>query len=285
MIVHTLSFAIGVVQRDEENPSVTAGRVVPWMKHFGLSSPDAKSDPEPLTKSIAAAPVDTLGGYSEAFAPERHAPAAERAVRTLKGLSCSQIMHLKDGGICVPEGEDASEILDLIMSYAAHCHNRFQISAGSTIPPIQKVRGQRISPQLTYPFRAIVYAKVSKTTKQEVQAKYARGAYLGPLLGSVGHRVHVLLDNGELRMIVAPGLKFLYPLRFESRFLPGCTTVEGFVPPRDGDFRELHLPYIPGGGPPVASVSMFNRRSESILVQKKAQCALGTVNRGYRPIA
>ena len=83
-------------------------------------------------------------------------------------------------------------------------------------------------------FRSGRLCECVEDRETEVEAKYARGAHLGPLLGSVGHRVRVLLDNGELHMIVAPGLKLLYPLRFESRFLPGCTTVEGFIPPRDG---------------------------------------------------
>ena len=43
--------------------------------------------------------------------------------------------------------------------YSAHFHNRFQISAGSTIPLMWKVKEQRISPQLTSPFGTIVDAK------------------------------------------------------------------------------------------------------------------------------
>ena len=56
--------------------------------------------------------------------------------------------------------------------------------------------------------------------------------------------------SGETRLIVAPGLKLLYPLRYDASLLDGAKALEGFVPPLDEErFRELHLPYVPGGGP------------------------------------
>ena len=63
----------------------------PWLAHFGLSrrgdtKPSFYSDPEPLTINIAQALAERYEGHSESFAPERHAPVAERAVRTLKGM-------------------------------------------------------------------------------------------------------------------------------------------------------------------------------------------------------
>ena len=74
--------------------------------------------------------------------------------------------------------------------------------------------------------------------------------YLGPVLGLTGHLVHIRLDSGETKKVIAPGLKLLYPLRYDASLLEGATVPDGFLPPPDGDrFRELHLPYVPGGGP------------------------------------
>ncbi|CAE7460642.1 pol [Symbiodinium sp. CCMP2592] len=114
--------------------------------------------------------------------------------------------------------------------------------------PLQKLRGH--DPQLTYPFGAVVFAKVSRSSKEEIDSKYARGVCLGPVLGSTGHQVRIRLDSGETKLIVAPGLKLLYPLRYDASLLDGARPLEGFVPPLDEErFRELHLPYVPGGGP------------------------------------
>ncbi|CAE7380119.1 RE1 [Symbiodinium sp. CCMP2592] len=138
----------------------------------------------------------------------------------------------------------------VLFRYAAHVHNRFAVSVGNTMSPLQKLRGHDHKPQLTYPFGAVVFAKVSRSSKEEVDTKYARGVYLGPVLGSTGHQVRIRLDSGETKLIVAPGLKLLYPLRYDASLLDGARPLEGFVPPLDEErFRELHLPYVPGGGP------------------------------------
>ena len=193
-----------------------------------------------------------MGGFEESVAPERHAPVAERGVRSLKGLVSTQILELRESGVEIPDGDELHQVLGMLFTYAAHCHNRFQVSVGSTMTPLQKVRGHKVSPQLTYPFGTVVFAKVSKSTKKDLDSKYARGAYLGPVLGSTGHLVQIKLDSGELKRIVAPGLKLLYPLRYDVELVPGFQAAEGYIQPRDGDrYKELHLPYIPGGGPPI----------------------------------
>ena len=224
----------------------------PWLAHFGLSrrgdtKPSFYSDPEPLTVNIAQALAERYEGHSESFAPERHAPVAERAVRTLKGIVSSHELQLRENGVVL--GDDPGT-LEFLFRYAAHVHNRFAVSVGSTMSPLQKLRGHDHKPQLTYPFGAVVFAKVSRSSKEEVDAKYARGVYLGPVLGSTGHQVRIRLDSGETKLIVAPGLKLLYPLRYDASLLDGAKALEGFVPPLDEErFRELHLPYVPGGGP------------------------------------
>ena len=253
ILVHVLAFAVAVTFRPEGMSGREASTFLePWLAHFGLSrrgdtKPSFYSDPEPLTINIAQALAERYEGHSESFAPERHAPVAERAVRTLKGIVSSHELQLRENGIVL--GDDPGT-LEFLFRYAAHVHNRFAVSVGSTMSPLQKLRGHDHRPQLTYPFGAVVFAKVSRSSKEEVDAKYARGVYLGPVLGSTGHQVRIRLDSGETKLIVAPGLKLLYPLRYDASLLDGAKALEGFIPPLDEErFRELHLPYVPGGGP------------------------------------
>ena len=86
VLVHVLAFAIAVTYR----PEGMSGREVsthfePWLSHFGVSrsggvKPSFHSDPEPLVINITQALAERYGGHSESFAPERHAPVAERAI-------------------------------------------------------------------------------------------------------------------------------------------------------------------------------------------------------------
>ena len=141
----------------------------PWLAHFGLSrrgdtKPSFYSDPEPLTINIAQALAERYEGHSESFAPERHAPVAERAVRTLKGIVSSHELQLRENGVVL--GDDPGT-LEFLFRYAAHVHNRVAVSVGSTMSPLQKLRGHDHRPQLTYPFGAVVFAKVSRSSKEE----------------------------------------------------------------------------------------------------------------------
>ena len=153
-------------------------------------------------------------GTSESFPAERHAPVAERAIRTLKGIVATLELELRENGVQIGDDPDT---LEYLFRYAAHVHNRFSTPVGSTMSPFQKLRGHDHQPHLTYPFGAVVFAKVSKSSREEVDSKYARGVYLGPVLGSTGHLVHIRLDSGETKKVIAPGLKLLYPLRYDGR--------------------------------------------------------------------
>ena len=194
ILVHVLAFAVAVTFRPEGMSGREASTYLePWLAHFGLSQrgntkPSFYSDPEPLTINIAQALAERYEGHSESFAPERHAPVAERAVRTLKGIVSSHELQLRENGVVL--GDDPGT-LELLFRCAAHVHNRFAVSVGSTMSPLQKLRGHDHKPQLTYPFGAVVFAKVSRSSKEGVDAKYARGVYLGPVLGSTGHQVRI----------------------------------------------------------------------------------------------
>ena len=90
VLVHIATFAIAVTHRPEGTTGAeTADRLYDWCTHFGVSQqqhPHFLSDPEPLTISIAERLAESHHGTSESFPAERHAPVAERAIRTLKGI-------------------------------------------------------------------------------------------------------------------------------------------------------------------------------------------------------
>ena len=128
ILVHVLAFAVAVTFRPEGMSGREASTYLePWLAHFGLSQrgntkPSFYSDPEPLTINIAQALAERYEGHSESFAPERHAPVAERAVRTLKGIVSSHELQLRENGVVL--GDDPGT-LELLFRYAAHVHNRF----------------------------------------------------------------------------------------------------------------------------------------------------------------
>ena len=93
--------------------------------------------------------------------------------------------------------------------------------------PLQKLRGHDHRPQLTYPFGAVVFAKVSRSSKEEVDAKYARGCTLDQCLALLGIRCVSGWIPARPRLIVAPGLKLLYPLRYDASLLDGAKALEG----------------------------------------------------------
>ena len=110
ILVHVLAFAVAVTFRPEGMSGREASTFLePWLAHFGLSrrgdtKPSFYSDPEPLTINIAQALAERYEGHSESFAPERHAPVAERAVRTLKGIVSSHELQLRENGVVL--GDD-----------------------------------------------------------------------------------------------------------------------------------------------------------------------------------
>ena len=121
-------FAVAVTFRPEGMSGREASTFLePWLAHFGLSrrgdtKPSFYSDPEPLTINIAQALAERYEGHSESFAPERHAPVAERAVRTLKGIVSSHELQLRENGVVL--GDDPGT-LELLFRYAAHVPQSF----------------------------------------------------------------------------------------------------------------------------------------------------------------
>ena len=77
---------------------------------------------------------------------ERHAPAAERAIRTLKGIVATHELELREHGVVLDA--ECADLFDLLFQNAAHTHNRFSVSVGSTMSPMQKIRGDRVRPQV-----------------------------------------------------------------------------------------------------------------------------------------
>ena len=155
VLVHVATFAIAVNHRPEGTTGTeVADGLRDWCMHFGVSReqrPHFLSDPEPLAISIAERLAESHNGTSESFPAERHAPVAERAIRTLKGIVATLELELRENGVQVGDDPDT---LGYLFRYAAHVHNRFSISVGSTMSPFQKLRGHDHQPHLTYPFGA-----------------------------------------------------------------------------------------------------------------------------------
>ena len=101
--VHVATFAIAVTHRPEGTTGAeTADRLHDWCTHFGVSReqrPHFLSDPELLTISIAERLAESHRGTSESFPAERHAPVAERAIRTLKGIVATSELELRENGV------------------------------------------------------------------------------------------------------------------------------------------------------------------------------------------
>ena len=187
VLVHVATFAIAVNHRPEGTTGTeVADGLRDWCMHFGVSReqrPHFLSDPEPLAISIAERLAESHNGTSESFPAERHAPVAERAIRTLKGIVATLELELRENGVQVGDDPDT---LGYLFRYAAHVHNRFSISVGSTMSPFQKLRGHDHQPHLTYPFGAVVFAKVSKSSREEVIPSMPVVCTWAPCLGRLG---------------------------------------------------------------------------------------------------
>ena len=117
---------------------------------------------------------------------------------------------------------------------------------------LQKIRGHKVTPQLTYPFGAVVFAKVSRATKGIWKPSMPQVHIWAPSWDPQDTWYTDWLDSEEMKRIIVPGLKLLYPLKYDVDLVPGFKALEGCVPPKDGDrCKELQLPYIPGIRPPI----------------------------------
>ena len=220
-IVHVATYCVGTATTfSGEARGETVRNLVKFLRSFGLKQVHLIHDGEPLVAAIAHEIVDVTGGSSTSTkaSPSRHAPVAERAIRTLKETASANELHAKGvNNLRLLANEEAMELLHV---HAACSHNRFAASSGSMLCPLQRALGESHVPHLLFPFACVVYVQPPRHLASQVDGRYDIGSYLGPVVGGLGHHCMIRLANGSMKRCVARALKMAYPVMFSSNLLP-----------------------------------------------------------------
>ena len=125
VLVHTRSFALGCVDGELSREALLES-IAAWLRFFGLSGVQEgvvfRCDAEPYMRTLLVEALDkyrSFHGPVEQFAPGRHAPAAERGVRTLRELGDSILIELQDFGVSLRNHHRAFALL-YICSLLSH---------------------------------------------------------------------------------------------------------------------------------------------------------------------
>ena len=231
---------------------------VRWSRSAGLAGSgevtvSMRSDGEPVLVSFLERCCRELPSASLEQVPvDRHAPNAERAIRTLKELAQVQVCSLEKIGLTV-----AQKGVPYLFSHLSVAHNRYHIEEGSALTPEQRCRQKRLPAHPTYIFGASVLCMPPLSVAHLVNGRLCKGAYLGPEVASASHWVRVQLNSGEFRIVRSSKMRMLMPLRYEVGLLRGiCRLWPGRdrppdVPPLEVDaMRALPLPNTNTRGPP-----------------------------------
>ena len=231
---------------------------VRWSRSAGLAGSgevtvSMRSDGEPALVSFLERCCRELPSASLEQVPvDRHAPNAERAIRTLKELAQVQVCSLEKVGLTVAQGG-----VPYLFSHLSVAYNRYHIEEGSALTPEQRCRQKRIPAHPTYIFGASVLCMPPPSVAHLVNGRLCKGAYLGPEVASASHWVRVQLNSGEFRIVRSPKIRMLVPLRYEVGLLRGiCRLLPGRdrppdVPPLEVDaMKALPLPNTNTRGPP-----------------------------------
>ena len=231
---------------------------VRWSRSAGLAGSgevtvSMRSDGEPALVSFLERCCRELPSASLEQVPvDRHAPNAERAIRTLKELAQVQVCSLEKVGLTIAQGG-----VSHLFSHLSVAHNRYHIEEGSALTPEQRCQQKRIPAHPTYIFGATVLCMPPPSVAHLVNGRLCKGAYLGPEVASASHWVRVQLNSGEFRIVRSPKIRMLMPLRYEVGLLRGiCRLLPGRdrppdSPPLDVDaMRALPLPNTHTRGPP-----------------------------------
>ena len=231
---------------------------VRWSRSAGLAGSgevtvSMRSDGEPALVSFLERCCRELPSASLEQVPvDRHAPNAERAIRTLKELAQVQVCSLEKVGLAVAQGG-----VPYLFSHLSVAHNRYHIEEGSALTPEQRCQQKRIPAHPAYIFGASVLCMPPPSVAHLVNGRLCKGAYLGPEVASASHWVRVQLNSGEFRIVRSPKIRMLMPLRYEVGLLRGiCRLLPGRdrppdVPPLEVDaMKALPLPNTNTRGPP-----------------------------------
>ena len=235
-IVHVSTYCIGAAATySGEARTTTVRNLVKFLRSFGLKHVHLVHDGEPLMSAIASEIVAITGGNSTSTktSPSRHAPVAERAIRTLKEVASTNELHAKGvSGLKLLANDEAMELLHV---HAASSHNRFASNTGNMLCPLQRALGESYTPHLLFPFACIIYIQPPEHLASQVDGRYDIGSYLGPVVGGFGHNVMLRLSNGSMKRCVAKALKMAYPVTYSSNLLPSLAEVN----PDEPDYESL----------------------------------------------
>jgi hypothetical protein len=212
---------------------------------------------------VAGEIVEATGGTSVSTktSPSRHAPVAERAIRTLKETALANELHAKGvSGLKLLANDEAMELLHC---HAAAAHNRFATSQGSMLSPLQRALGENHIPHLLFPFACIMYIQPPEHLASQVDGRYDLGAYLGPVVGGQGHHCMIRLANGSMKRCVARALKMAYPVTFSSNLLPSLAEAN----PDEPDYESM-----PGVALPKKAVPLPQPPAEWLEDNKTPRC-------------
>ena len=261
--MHTRSFALGCVDGELSREALLES-IAAWLRFFGLSGVQEgvvfRCDAEPYMRTLL---VDTLDKYKsfhgpvEQFAPGRHAPAAERGVRTLRELGDSILIELQDFGVSLRNHHRA---FALLYAHCCHTHNRYNRTEGSELSPLQRLRGNQHKPHQIYAFGSTVCVQANALAGL-ILGRFAFGAYLGPVMGKTSHLASVRVTDGSMKLVQASSIKAIVPLRYDVELLGslGRRVVGGLRDrppalgdPNDPDLKTVPLSLVPGGNPPAS---------------------------------
>ena len=131
MLVLVSCFCLGVIPW---NPGTDSMRVsaVKWFRSVGMfgSEPvviSLRSDGEPALISFLQDCAKELPAASVEKVPvDRHAPSAERGIRTVRELANVQLVQLEKAGLSV-----CGPAMPYLLSHVATAHNRYSLEDGS----------------------------------------------------------------------------------------------------------------------------------------------------------
>ena len=273
-------FAIGAVQyREVSGPRGNEAResmladMSAWGRSVGLVGVDARdlsvcvrSDLEGVVRNLAQGFADglTAGAVEVTDVPVgRHAPVAERAVRTLKESANTLCVGLENVGL-----EPCGNGVMYLLKHCAQAHNRYAHLQGSALSPEQKALKSLKAPRPMYVWGAAVLATPPPSLRNKITGRYGQAAYLGPEVASGSHIVQFRLRDGSYKVARSARIRMVVPVTFElsclrgvCRLLPGRSAEAAREFPRiEGEnVRDLPLPDTATKGPPREWVEQYGR--------------------------
>ena len=218
VVVRSKSFAIGCVSGDNAIKVIVAD-LSHWLSHFGLANQSSLflSDAEGYMRTIWRDLLEkfpVFKGSVEQFAAGRHAPVAERAVRTLRESVSSVLLQMQDSRVGLRNNRRA---YTLVFQHACHIHNRYSVVTGSVLSPLQRLRRNQHKPHQAYVFGATILTSGPPAKASEILGRFTYGGRTWGLFltrAAIGPCAIQLMD-GTLEVVQSPSVKLVLPIRYD----------------------------------------------------------------------